>query len=281
MAARRWLPAPLGPILSRRASSSPKQTWPAVSVAEAGAAASAPPAPSGSGTPVLEVRHLGRSLPLGGELLEILRDVNFSIHRGEFVTLAGPSGSGKSTLLGCITGLDSPTTGQVLLNGTDISSMRESQLAGIRNRTVGMVFQAFNLIPTLTAQENVEVPLYAGNWRGSPADRAQELLGLVGLSHRLEHRPSQLSGGEQQRVAIARALATEPPLLVADEPTGNLAAAQGKEVLDLLWSLRERLGTTLVIATHDRTVGGYATRWLQLADGELTSDSPGPRAGSW
>ena len=249
MAARRWLPAPLGPILSRRASSSPKQNWPAASVAEAGAAASAPPAPSSSGTPVLEVRHLGRSLPLGGELLEILRDVNFSIHRGEFVTLAGPSGSGKSTLLGCITGMDSPTTGQVLLNG-------------------------------LTARENVEVPLYAGNWRGSPADRAQELLGLVGLSHRLEHRPSQLSGGEQQRVAIARALATEPPLLVADEPTGNLAAAQGKELLELLWSLRERLGTTLVIATHDRTVGGYATRWLQLADGELTSDSPGPRAGS-
>jgi putative ABC transport system ATP-binding protein len=143
-----------------------------------------------------------------------------------------------------------------------------------------MVFQAFNLIPTLTARENVEVPLYAGSWHGSPSDRAKELLGLVGLSHRLEHRPSQLSGGEQQRVAIARALATEPPLLVADEPTGNLAAAQGKEVLDLLWSLKERLGTTLVIATHDRTVGDYATRWLQLADGELISDAPGPRATS-
>lgn len=227
---------------------------------------------------MLEVRHLGRSLPLGGELLEILHDVNFSIQRGEFVTLAGPSGSGKSTLLGCITGLDLPTTGQVFLNGTDISTMRESQLAGIRNRTVGMVFQAFNLIPTLTARENVEVPLYAGSWQGSPSDRATELLGLVGLSHRLEHRPNQLSGGEQQRVAIARALATEPPLLVADEPTGNLAAAQGKDVLDLLWSLKERLGTTLVIATHDRTVGDYATRWLQLADGNLISDAPGPRA---
>ena len=238
------------------------------------------PPPGDSATPVLEVRHLGRSLPLGGELLEILRDVNFSIAAGEFVTLAGPSGSGKSTLLGCITGLDLPTSGQVFLKGTDISTMRESQLAGIRNRTVGMVFQAFNLIPTLTARENVEVPLYAGSWHGSPSDRAKELLGLVGLSHRLEHRPSQLSGGEQQRVAIARALATEPPLLVADEPTGNLAAAQGKEVLDLLWSLKERLGTTLVIATHDRTVGDYATRWLQLADGELISDAPGPRATS-
>ncbi len=236
--------------------------------------------PGQAGVPALEVRHLGRSLPLGGELLEILRDINFVIERGEFVTLAGPSGSGKSTLLGCITGLDNPTTGQVLLNGIDISAMRESRLATIRNRTVGMVFQAFNLIPTLTARENVEVPLYAGNWHGSTSERARELLGLVGLSHRLEHRPSQLSGGEQQRVAIARALATEPPLLVADEPTGNLAAAQGREVLDLLWSLRERLGTTLVIATHDRTVGEYATRWLQLADGALISDSPGPRAGS-
>ncbi|MGH7642114.1 MAG: ABC transporter ATP-binding protein [Candidatus Dormibacteria bacterium] len=245
---------------------------------EAGIAATSPPSTSRSGTPVLEARHLGRSLPLGGELLQILRDVSFTINRGEFVTLAGPSGSGKSTLLGCITGLDLPTTGQVFLNGTDISTMKESQLAGIRNRTVGMVFQAFNLIPTLTARENVEVPLYAGSWKGSPSDRAKDLLGLVGLSHRLEHRPNQLSGGEQQRVAIARALATEPPLLVADEPTGNLAATQGKEVLDLLWSLKERLGTTLVIATHDRTVGEYATRWLQLADGALINDSPGPRA---
>ncbi len=228
---------------------------------------------------MLEARHLGRSLPLGGQTLEILRDINFKIDRGEFVTLAGPSGSGKSTLLGCITGLDSPTTGQVLLQGVDISQMRESQLATIRNRTVGMVFQAFNLIPTLTAQENVEVPLYAGRWKGSPADRAQELLKVVGLGHRLNHRPNQLSGGEQQRVAIARALATEPPLLVADEPTGNLAAAQGNEVLELLWSLRERLGTTLVIATHDRSVGEYATRWLQLSDGALISDTPGPRSG--
>jgi putative ABC transport system ATP-binding protein len=235
--------------------------------------------PPRSATPVLEARHLSRSLPLGSELLEILRDINFSISPGEFVTLSGPSGSGKSTLLGCITGLDTPTSGQVLLNGTDISTMRESQLAGIRNRSVGMVFQAFNLIPTLTARENVEVPIYAGNWQGSPSDRAEELLGLVGLSGRLEHRPSQLSGGEQQRVAIARALATQPPLLVADEPTGNLAAAQGREVMDLLWSLKQKLGTTIVIATHDQTVSSYATRQLQLADGALVGDHPGPRSG--
>jgi len=233
--------------------------------------------PSG-GVPVLEVRHLGRSLPLGEERIEILKDINFAIPAGEFVTLMGPSGSGKSTLLGCITGLDTPSSGQVFLNGTDISSMRESQLAGIRNRTVGMVFQAFNLIPTLTARENVEVPLYAGSWKGSPGARSEELLRLVGLSHRLEHRPSQLSGGEQQRVAIARALATQPPLLVADEPTGNLAAAQGKEILDLLWDLKEHLGTTFVIATHDLSVSQYATRMLQLADGELVSDHPGPRS---
>ncbi len=234
---------------------------------------------SGAGVPVLEVRHLGRSLSIGDQRLEILRDINFTIPKGEFVTLMGPSGSGKSTLLGCITGLDTPSAGQVFLNGTDISSMRESQLAGIRNRTVGMVFQAFNLIPTLTARENVEVPLYAGSWKGSPAGRSEELLGLVGLSHRLEHRPNQLSGGEQQRVAIARALATQPPLVVADEPTGNLAAAQGKELLDLLWDLRQRLGTTFVIATHDSSITPYATRMLQLADGQLVGDRPGSRAG--
>ncbi len=233
---------------------------------------------SRSEVPVLEVRHLGRSLPLGQDRIEILTDINFLIPPGEFVTLMGPSGSGKSTLLGCITGLDTPSSGQVFLNGTDVSSMRESRLAGIRNRTVGMVFQAFNLIPTLTARENVEVPLYAGAWKGSPSARSEELLGLVGLSHRLEHRPSQLSGGEQQRVAIARALATQPPLLVADEPTGNLAAAQGAEVLDLLWRLKETLGTTFVIATHDPSVAQYATRTLQLADGRLVSDAPGPRA---
>ncbi len=230
------------------------------------------------GVPVLEVRHLGRSLRLGSEQLAILKDINFSIPKGEFVTLMGPSGSGKSTLLGCITGLDNPSDGQVFLNGVDVSRMRESELAGIRNRTVGMVFQAFNLIPTLTARENVEVPLYAGSWRGSPSAQAEELLGLVGLSHRLEHRPSQLSGGEQQRVAIARALATQPPLVVADEPTGNLAAAQGREILELLWDLRERMGTTLVIATHDPNIAAYATRMLQLADGQLVGDGPGPRA---
>ncbi len=237
--------------------------------------------PSADGqTPVLEARHLGRTLRLGATELEILRDISFGVQRGEFVTLMGPSGSGKSTLLGCITGLDTPTSGQVLLNGVDVSRMHESQLAGIRNRSVGMVFQAFNLIPTLTARENVEVPLYAGSWRGSPSRRAEDLLGLVGLASRLEHRPNQLSGGEQQRVAIARALATEPPLLVADEPTGNLAATQGKEVMDLLWSLREHLGTTFVIATHDAAVSRYATRTLQLADGMLVGDAPGPRAGA-
>ncbi|MGP8248427.1 MAG: ABC transporter ATP-binding protein [Candidatus Dormibacteria bacterium] len=249
-------------------------------MAEAVSVGEAMPAPAGVGTTVLEVRHLGRTLSLGSERLEILRDINFLIQRGEFVTLMGPSGSGKSTLLGCITGLDSPSSGEVLLNGVDISRMRESQLAGIRNRSVGMVFQAFNLIPTLTARENVEIPLYAGNWRGSPSARADELLGLVGLTSRAEHRPAQLSGGEQQRVAIARALATQPALLVADEPTGNLATVQGKEIMDLLWSLRERLDTTFVIATHDPNVSGYATRMLQLADGALVGDHPGPRATS-
>ena len=224
------------------------------------------------GTAVLEARELWRSLPLGGQVLDILRGISFRIDRGEFVALMGPSGSGKSTLLGCISGLDQPSRGQVLLNGIDITRMKESQLADIRNRAVGMVFQAYNLIPTLTAQENVEVPLYVGDHPGSPALRAQELLTLVGLGQRFGHRPAQLSGGEQQRVAVARALATAPPLVIADEPTGNIDGRQGAALLDLLEELRQRTGTTFVIATHDEAVGGRADRVLRIADGVLVAD---------
>ncbi len=223
-------------------------------------------------TPVLEARDLWRSLPLGGQVLDILRGISFRIERGEFVALMGPSGSGKSTLLGCISGLDQPSRGQVLLNGTDITRMKESQLADIRNRTVGMVFQAYNLIPTLTAQENVEVPLYVGDHPGSPGRRAQELLTLVGLGQRFGHRPAQLSGGEQQRVAVARALATAPPLVIADEPTGNIDRRQGTALLDLLEEVRQRTGTTFVIATHDEEVGGRADRVLRIDDGVLVAD---------
>jgi putative ABC transport system ATP-binding protein len=154
---------------------------------------------------VMDVQNITKSLPLGHERIDILKGISFQIMSGEFVSIVGPSGSGKSTLLGIIAGLDNPTTGQVLIDGVDITRMSEGKLAAVRNSKIGMVFQAFNLIPTLTAQENVEVPLYVGKHKGSPSARAQELLALGGLSHRLNHRPNQLSGGEQQRVAIARA----------------------------------------------------------------------------
>jgi putative ABC transport system ATP-binding protein len=205
-------------------------------------------------------------------VIEILRGVDFRIERGEFVALMGPSGSGKSTLLGVVAGLDRPNEGQVLVDGIDITAMPESRLAGVRNAKIGMVFQAFNLIPTLTAQENVEVPLYVGEHHGSPAARAREMLALVGLEHRLDHRPNQLSGGEQQRVAIARALATDPAIVIADEPTGNLDAANGERLLELIGELRARTGATFLIATHDREVAGRAERTLMIVDGRLHDD---------
>src|SRR5690349_22529909 len=164
---------------------------------------------------VMDVREITKSLPLGRERIDILKGMSFHIYSGEFVSIVGPSGSGKSTLLGIIAGLDNPTTGKVLIDGVDITHMGEGKLASVRNNKIGMVFQAYNLIPTLTAQENVEVPLYVGKHKGSPSVRAKELLDLVGLSHRLTHRPNQISGGEQQRVAIARALASDPAFVIA------------------------------------------------------------------
>ena len=216
---------------------------------------------------VMDVQNITKSLPLGRERIDILKGISFRIMNGEFVSIVGPSGSGKSTLLGIIAGLDNPTTGQVLIDGVDITRMSEGKLAAVRNSKIGMVFQAFNLIPTLTAQENVEVPLYVGKHKGSPSARAQELLALVGLSHRLNHRPNQLSGGEQQRVAIARALATDPAFVIADEPTGNLDARNGENVLELIAQLREQTGKTFIIATHDPVVASHADRSIRIVDG--------------
>jgi putative ABC transport system ATP-binding protein len=220
---------------------------------------------------VLETRNVTKSLPLAREQIDILKGISFQIFSGEFISITGPSGSGKSTLLGIIAGLDNPSSGQILLNGVDITRMTENRLAQIRNQKIGMVFQAFNLIPTLTAQENVEVPLYVGKHKGSPAKRAQALLDLVGLSHRLGHRPNQLSGGEQQRVAIARALATDPAVVIADEPTGNLDAQNGANVLQLIAGLRASTGKTFIIATHDPIVAAHADRTLRIVDGLLVS----------
>ncbi len=218
---------------------------------------------------VMDVQEITKILPLGRESIEILKGISFQILSGEFISIVGPSGSGKSTLLGIIAGLDNPTSGQVLIDSVDITHMTESRLAAVRNSKIGMVFQAFNLIPTLTAQENVEIPLYVGKHKGSPSTRARELLTLVGLAHRLNHRPNQLSGGEQQRVAIARALATDPAFVIADEPTGNLDARNGENVLKLIAELREQTGKTFIIATHDPVVASHADRSIRIVDGKI------------
>jgi putative ABC transport system ATP-binding protein len=220
---------------------------------------------------VMDVREITKMLPLGREHIDILKGISFEILSGEFISIVGPSGSGKSTLLGIIAGLDNPSTGQVLIDGMDITRMSEGKLAEVRNKKIGMVFQAFNLIPTLTAQENVEVPLYVGKHKGSPSTRAKELLNLVGLSHRLGHRPNQLSGGEQQRVAIARALATNPAFVIADEPTGNLDAKNGENVLQLIAYLRAQTGKTFIIATHDPVVAAHADRAIRIVDGKVAA----------
>jgi putative ABC transport system ATP-binding protein len=220
----------------------------------------------------MEAIDLRKSLPLGRERIDILKGISLRIERGEFVAIMGPSGSGKSTLLGIIAGLDRPTSGQVLVDGVDITRMGESRLARLRNEKIGMVFQAFNLIPTLTAQENVEVPLYVGKHPGSPSARARELLALVGLEHRLRNRPNQLSGGEQQRVAVARALATNPAIVFMDEPTGNLDKTNGDNVLRMIRDLRQATGTTFTIATHDPNVASAADRTLRIVDGLVATD---------
>jgi putative ABC transport system ATP-binding protein len=235
---------------------------------EAGAATGAPAA--------LEVRHVSRRFQAGREQLEVLHDVSFRIARGELVAIVGPSGSGKSTLLGIISGLDNPSEGQVFIDGVEITHMGEGQLAGVRNEKVGVVFQAFNLIPTLTALENVAVPLYVGHHPGEPEERAEAMLDLVGLRHRLSHKPNELSGGEQQRVAIARALATDPAMVIMDEPTGNLDAANSRNVLDLIRDLQARTGTTFVTATHDAAVAASAQRVIRLLDGRVVEDTAAP-----
>lgn len=221
----------------------------------------------------LEAIDVRKSLPLGRERIEILKGVSLTIAHGELVAIVGPSGSGKSTLLGIIAGLDTPTAGRVLVDGVDITNMGEARLASVRNRKIGMVFQAFNLIPTLTAQENVEAPLYVGKHPGKPSDRAKELLNLVNLGHRLGNRPNQMSGGEQQRVAVARALATNPTIVIMDEPTGNLDKQNGDNVLHMIRELRQTTGATFVIATHDPNVAAAADRAIRIVDGQVADEA--------
>lgn len=230
--------------------------------------------PSTGDSPAVEAIDLVRTLPLAGEEVRILNGISFVVARGEWVALTGPSGSGKSTLLGIIAGMDTPSGGRIAIDGVDITHLAEGDLAGIRNRKIGIVFQAFNLIPALTAQENVEVPLYVRGDSHQAARQARAMLERVGLGPRRRHRPHQLSGGEQQRVAIARALVTQPALLLADEPTGNLDSVNGAAVLDLFQQLHTDLGVTLLIATHDPAVAARASRELHLVDGRLAADAP-------
>ncbi|OJV97827.1 MAG: hypothetical protein BGO39_07725 [Chloroflexi bacterium 54-19] len=219
---------------------------------------------------MLEVRNLVKELPMGREKLAILKGVNMSVQPGEIVAIVGPSGSGKTTLLGLIGGLDTPTSGSIVLAGQEISKLGEDKLADVRNRTIGFVFQFFNLVSTLTALENVMLPVqFDDKSRFKPEKRARELLELVGLGHRLNHKPRELSGGEQQRVAIARALANQPAILLGDEPTGNLDSERGEEILNLIQQLRRDLGLTVILVTHDPKVASRSDRTLTMKDGNF------------
>ncbi|HUM18049.1 MAG TPA: ABC transporter ATP-binding protein [Candidatus Nitrosotalea sp.] len=220
---------------------------------------------------MIRVSSLSMRLASGGRVVNILTDVSLEVPAGQFLAIAGPSGSGKSTLLGLIAGLDQPTAGRIEVAGVEITALDEDALARFRLDHVGYVFQSYHLIPTLTAEENVAVPLELADVPDA-APRARTLLAEVGLAERGHHYPVQLSGGEQQRVAVARALARRPPLLLADEPTGNLDSATGKQIIELLVGANRRLGTTLVLVTHDAALAAHADRVVTLRDGRIVSD---------
>ena len=221
-------------------------------------------------TILLSARNLSKSYTMGRRTLEVLRGVDLDVAGGEFLALRGASGAGKSTLLHLIGGLDSPNSGDVHFAGQNLAAFSERQLTEFRNRRVGFVFQAYYLLPELDALENVCLPARAARVPAAQAiARGRELLSLVGLKDRMEHKPFELSGGEQQRVAIARALINEPGLLLADEPTGNLDSRTGGEIIDLLKNLHNRKQTTLIIATHDAKVAAHAQRVIELADGRI------------
>jgi putative ABC transport system ATP-binding protein len=220
---------------------------------------------------MLRAESLTQSYLSGGRELTVLRDITFALEPGAFLAIVGPSGSGKSTLLGLLAGLDRPRQGRVWLDGEDLGSLSEDARARVRAEKVGFVFQSFHLIPTLTARENVQVPLELTGI--DPRGRAEELLERVGLGDRGHHYPAQLSGGEQQRVAVARAFSHRPRLLFADEPTGNLDAATGARVIELLTELNRETGTTLVLVTHDPELAARARRVIRLRDGAMVADS--------
>jgi putative ABC transport system ATP-binding protein len=227
---------------------------------------------------MITISHLTMQLTGGDQTVTILDDITIEIPDKQRVAIVGPSGSGKSTLLGLMAGLDRPTSGSIVLDGSDVTAMPESALARYRREKIGYIFQSFHLIPTLTALENVSVPLELG---GDPqaVARATQLLEAVGLQTRLRHYPVQLSGGEQQRVAVARAFACRPPVLLADEPTGNLDSATGARIIDLILDLHRDYGTTLVLVTHDPSLAGRMERIITLRDGRVETDRMVPAPG--
>lgn len=225
-------------------------------------------------SPLISLQGIQRLYIMGDETIYALRGIDLQINRNEYVALMGPSGSGKSTLMNLIGCLDSPSSGSYWLNGQDVAGLSDNRLAQIRNREIGFVFQTFNLLPRLTALDNVALPLvYAGVSEEERRERAHEVLTQVGLQERVGHRPNELSGGQRQRVALARALVNKPSLILADEPTGNLDSRTSVEIMEMFASIHE-LGNTIVLVTHEEDIARYARRMVRLKDGRIESDAP-------
>ena len=223
--------------------------------------------------PLIKITNIKRDFPLGNEIVYVLKGIDLEINKGEYVALMGPSGSGKSTLMNILGCLDTPTSGTYILNGKHVSEMQDDELAGIRNKEIGFVFQTFNLMPRTTALDNVALPMvYAGHSKSERVERATEVLTQVGLNDRMDHKPNQLSGGQRQRVAVARALVNKPSIILADEPTGNLDSKTSVEIMNLFNEIHAN-GNTVILVTHEEDIAAYAHRVIRLRDGLIESDT--------
>ena len=226
--------------------------------------------------PLIKITNIKRDFPLGNEIVYVLKGIDLEINKGEYVALMGPSGSGKSTLMNILGCLDTPTSGTYILNGKHVSEMQDDELAGIRNKEIGFVFQTFNLMPRTTALDNVALPMvYAGHSKSERLERATEVLTQVGLDDRMDHKPNQLSGGQRQRVAVARALVNKPSIILADEPTGNLDSKTSVEIMNLFNEIHAN-GNTVILVTHEEDIAAYAHRIIRLRDGLIESDTQNP-----
>ena len=226
--------------------------------------------------PLIKITNIKRDFPLGNEIVYVLKGIDLEINKGEYVALMGPSGSGKSTLMNILGCLDTPTSGTYILNGKHVSEMQDDELAGIRNKEIGFVFQTFNLMPRTTALDNVALPMvYAGYSKSERVERATEVLTQVGLQDRMDHKPNQLSGGQRQRVAVARALVNKPSIILADEPTGNLDSKTSVEIMNLFNEIHAN-GNTVILVTHEEDIAAHAHRIIRLRDGLIESDTQNP-----